>query len=281
MAASPQVRLAHLLSLWHLTSLDAPTVAVIWALAFAWAANVHLPVWLPIVLALAAWTFYVGDRLLDARNARTPLRERHHFHWRHRRIFLPLAVTSAIIGLLLVLHSMPIVARERNSVLAAAAMAYFTSVHSPWRLTARKFRIPKEFLVGVLFTLACALPAWTRIARPQVAAMHLALLPAFASFVALAWLNCHAIEVWEAEFGLPRPTIQLLGVALAGVVALIAAAMLVSQHPRYAALLFTAALSALLLSLLDRQRHRLAPVALRAAADLVLLTPLIVLAFRR
>src|SRR5271156_1049832 len=106
------MRLGHFVSLWHLTSLDAPTVAVVWTLAFAWAARVHLPIWLPIVLALAAWSFYIGDRLLDARNARTPLRERHHFHWRHRRIFLPLAVTSAILGMLLVLHSMPIPARE-------------------------------------------------------------------------------------------------------------------------------------------------------------------------
>ena len=61
-------------------------------------------------------------------------------------------------SLALVLHSMPFAARERNSVLAAAALAYFTSVHSPWRVTEPKFRFPKEFLVGILFTMACAAP---------------------------------------------------------------------------------------------------------------------------
>lgn len=56
-----------LLRYWHLSSLDAPTVAVVWSLGFAWAAGVRLPVWIPILLALVAWAVYIGDRLLDAR----------------------------------------------------------------------------------------------------------------------------------------------------------------------------------------------------------------------
>jgi hypothetical protein len=271
------MRPAPLLSLWHLTSLDAPTVAVVWTLAFAWAARVRLPAWLPIVLALSAWSFYIGDRLLDSRHARTPLRERHHFHWRHRRIFIPLAVTSGVVGLVLVLHFMPIAARERNSVLAAAAIAYFTSVHSPWRPSPRKFRIPKELLVGILFTLACVLPAWTRITGPHVVTLRLAALPAILSFVALAWLNCHAIEAWESGFEINCATIRRRGFTLAWIVGLAAASMLFLHHPRYAALLLAASLSATLLSVLDLQRQRLTPVVLRAAADLVLLTPLALL----
>jgi hypothetical protein len=48
-------------------------------------------------------------------------------------------------------------------------------------------------------------------------------------------------------------------------------------RPRPAALTAAAAASALLLALLDRIRGRLTPLALRAAADLVLLTPLVLL----
>ena len=55
------------LRFWHLASLDAPTVALVWSLGFAWAAGVGLPVWAPLLLALVAWAVYVGDRLLDAR----------------------------------------------------------------------------------------------------------------------------------------------------------------------------------------------------------------------
>jgi hypothetical protein len=168
-------------------------------LAFAWAAHVHLPLWLPAVLALAAWSIYIGDRLLDAHKAQTPLRPRHHFHWEHRRIFTPLALTAAVAAISIVFCAMPVAARERNSALAVAALAYFTSVHSPWRLPGRKtqHRLPKELLVGILFTLACATPTLARVNwgfnLPRVLCVLLALF----GYIALAWLNCYAIECWN------------------------------------------------------------------------------------
>ena len=268
------------MSLWHLTSLDAPTVAVVWTLAFAGAARVHLPIWLPIVLALAAWSFYIGDRLLDARNARTPLRERHHFHWKHRRIFLPLALAAAVVGLVLVLHSMPIVARERNSVLAAAAIAYFTSVHSPWRPSPRKFSIPKELLVGILFTLACATPTLARVNwgfnLPRVLCVLLALF----GYIALAWLNCYAIECWESDIAPQKSSIFHLATALTAAALLAAAVAFTAHFQREAAILVAAAFAAAMLAFLDRHKLRLNPVSLRAAADLVLLAPIVLLAIR-
>jgi hypothetical protein len=268
------------LRLWHLTSLDAPTVAVVWTLSFAWAAHIHLPLWLPAVLALAAWSAYIGDRLLDARNARGPLRARHHFHWRHRRIFFPIALAAAVAGLSLVLHSMPVAARERNSFLAAAALAYFISVHSPWRVSSSKlrFRIPKELLVGVLFTLACAVPTWARIPGQR-----LSLLLPVLTFTALAWLNCHAIETWESQARGKSITVFRLAITLTAVAALFAVIAIVHNpvsNPRQAALLTAAAISAALLAFLDRRRHALMPIALRAAADFVLLVPVALLAIR-
>jgi hypothetical protein len=265
------------LHFWHLTSLDAPTVAVVWTLAFAWSAHLRLPVWLPVVIALAAWSAYIGDRLLDARNARTPLRARHLFHWEHRRIFVPIAVAAALIGLGLVLYSMPASARERNSFLAAAALVYFTSVHSPWRIARPKLRLrlPKEFLVGVIFTLACATPTWARIPGHR-----LSLFVPIVIFTALAWLNCHAIEAWESETEM-RPAAIVRPAAVLAVSAALLAIITASPHdPRPAALLVTAALSAAMLALLDRYRQALAPVTLRAAADLVLLVPAALLAIR-
>lgn len=278
--AAPTTRPWRLISLWHLTSLDAPTVAVVWMLAFAWAARVRLPVWLPVVLALTAWSFYIGDRLLDARQARTPLRARHRFHWRHRRIFLPIAILSAAVGLALVFHSMPLVARERNSVLAAAALAYFGSVHFPGRTSLRRFKIPKELLVGILFTLACAAPVLARIAGPDVTDRRLGLFPALLCFIALAWLNCHAIESWESATNESNVAIRNLGLGLAIVTLLIAGIEIGVHDLRAAALLAAAALSAFSLSWLDQHRHRMDSITLRAAADLVLLTPLLLLAAR-
>lgn len=271
------------LRMWHLTSLDAPTVAVVWSLGFAWTARVALPLWLPAVLALAAWSFYIADRLLDARaglganpNSRFPscspslLRPRHYFHWRHRRIFFPIAVVAAVAAAGLVLHSMPIAARARNSVLALAAMAYFASIHGPGRQGSWRIRLPKELLVGVLFTLACTLPVWTRAAHRELLAAPILV------YAALAWLNCLAIETWESghrsrSFILPG-TLTLAAVTFA-----VAAACVAFHQPRPALLLGAATVSAALLALLDRHRNSFEPTALRAAADLVLLTPIALL----
>ena len=50
------------LRLWHLASLDAPTVAAVWGLAFAWAAHIALPRWIPALLALG--TFVAGVHIV-------------------------------------------------------------------------------------------------------------------------------------------------------------------------------------------------------------------------
>jgi hypothetical protein len=268
---------------WHLASLDAPTVAVIWSLAFAWAAQIHLPLWVPVLLALMAWVAYVGDRLLDARaNLGSadvhPLRERHLFHWRHRRVLIPLAVTAACAAAWIVLALMPTGIRERDSLLAAATLAYFTRVHSGPNLPRLRSRFPaalltplltKELLVGLLFTTACALPAWTR-------SRALAPLAAPVVFFALlAWLNCHSIDRWESSAIHSSPSQTLAPAPVLTLAGLLLAAALVHFQPRSAALIAAGAASAMLLALLDRLRNHLTPVALRAAADLVLLTPLL------
>lgn len=291
---------------WHLASLDAPTVAVVWSLAFAWAGRVHLPQWMPLLLALASWSVYVVDRLLDARAglhgpARRALRERHRFHWRHRRVLLPMATLAACAAASIVVALLSPMARERDSLLAAAALAYFSGVHSERNAHQPPMRWPrsfpaKEFLVGVLFTAGCALPAWHlphAFAWPGYGVWTFWIPAVY--FAALAWLNCSAIAHWEATVrhratrfasprqqrrdGKPEPSaIFLVGASLAGGGLALAVAG-ASMHPRSAALLACGSASALLLALLDRSRAQFTAIALRAAADLVLLTPLLLLPF--
>lgn len=273
------------LAWWHLTSLDAPTVAVVWTLAFAWAARVTLPAWVPASLALATWSIYIADRLLDARSALLTnqlhrLRLRHHFHWRHRRIFIPLAMVCACDAVFLVFRFMPVAALERNSVLGAAALAYFSGVHSPRRFRPLLSRLlAKEALVAILFTAACVLPTLSR-AFVQVSTHFRALWPLCAMaffFTLLAWINCHAIERWESSSEPSRAGISAHSLLLA-LTGLILAAILFATHSlRTAGVVCAGAASALLLALLDLQRERLSPLALRAAADLVLLAPLALL----
>ncbi len=272
-AAAPRA-LPRPLRLWHLASLDAPTVAVVWSLAFAQAAAIRLPAWVPILLALGAWAVYIGDRLLDARTAfragsLDQLRDRHFFHWRHRRLLAPIAVIAAVAAAAIIVALMPAPLRERNSVLAAAALAYFSGVHLPRRPRWLTPRLSKELLVGILFTAGCAAPTVMRLRGAFLAP----LLVAASIFAALAWLNCHAIDRWESE-----PTADIAPrAAILAVLSLVASAILAASQPRIAALLVCAAASATMLALLDRTRSRLTPLALRAAADLVLLAPLALL----
>ena len=278
----PAVRLraSRALHLWHLASLDAPTVAVVWTLAFAWAAGVHLAPWAPFLLACGTWTVYVGDRLLDAHRAMRSqdfcaLRERHYFHWHHRRTLIPVACVTTAVTIALIVNRMPAAVRHRNSILAAAALVYFSGVHARARLpgwlrklVSRKL-VTKELLVGLLFTAGSFAPA---IARAQV--LGWPFYACFAIFATLAWINCSAIETWES----PRisATVRLRAVAL-GIACMLASGAFAFLNWRLSVLACSAAISALLLSLLDSKRPTLSLLTVRALADFVLLAPLLAL----
>lgn len=263
-----------MLGLWHLASLDAPTVALTWSLALAWTVHIRLPLWIPILLPLAVWSIYVVDRLLDAHAALRSislkqLRERHFFHWCYRRILVPLATASALAAAWIIFHLMPRNVRMHDSVLAAASLVYFTRVHTGRRILPL---LSKEFLVGVLFTIGCALPAWSRIV-PSQTVLWLPLLVSTLFFSLLAWLNCFAIDCWESQAETPaRTLVTTLALGVTGA-AVICSLLLSASSPRSALLLACGGIAALLLVLLDQIRHWLSPVTLRAAADLVLLTP--------
>jgi hypothetical protein len=284
-----------LLALWHMASLDAPTVAVVWTLGFACAAGVHLPLWAPALVGLVTWAIYIGDRLLDARSALASmqpsrLRHRHRFHWRHRRLLAALAMTSALAALAIVIVFVPVAARERGAALGLATIAYFSGVHSlrnpgsrlGWLPTPGKIlaRVPfnqvgNEVLVASIFTSGCMLPVWPHAALPPAPLWPLALVATF--FMLLAWLNYHAIGRWEAAA--PHEITTTAGFLLA-VISLAVAVSLRATHPATALLIASGAGSALLLALLNKNRRALTPLALRASADLVLALPLICLAFR-
>lgn len=241
-----------------------------------------MPLWAPLLLALMAWSAYIGDRLLDARAGlhdpeQHPLHERHYFHWRHRHAFIPLAVVALSGAAAIIFNEMPHASLTPNSLLGAAAFAYFSGVHSHRKLPRL---VTKEFLVGVIFTAACMLPVWLRM---HAAGIYLAsyatllILPIF--FAALAWLNCSAIAQWESPgMQKPRFSVAALGSFLA-VAGTLIAGILYAHQPRTALLLLTGVLSALLLAMLDRKRQALTPLGLRAMADLVLLTPILLLPF--
>lgn len=288
-----------LIALWHLASFDAPSVAVAWSLGFAWVARIQYSWQVAVVLALTTWWIYASDRLLDARTGlrlrdSARLQERHYFHWRHRRVLAPLAVAAGCACATIAFVFLPPLVRERGSILAVASFAYFSGVHARHEAPGISALFPppllsKEFLVGVLFASGCILPAWSRFPGAATAESSLWQLwiPGI-YFGILVWLNCSCIAGWEsttAQFGTPQSAVStdrapFAIVAAAGLVAcagLLLAVLAPGSEFRSGALLSAGAVSALLLGLLDCARPRMTALALRAAADLAMLTPLVLL----
>jgi hypothetical protein len=262
---------------WHLLSLDAPTVAVLWAWSLARAVRVAPPISDLAVLGIGTWLIYIGDRLLDGRPGADPnaLRERHHFHGRHRRVLL-IAGFGAAALLLVCIARMPAAARRDDAVLFAVAIAYFLAVHLP----AAPVRFPRELAVGVLFACACTVPAWSQAQASHAALRWLCLL-----FAALCSLNCLAIHAWEQpEAATSRFFISVAALLVAATAGLF---MVLTAAPGTLRLAAAVLAAALLLCALDRDRLRaqrrsppeeaLSPLALRILADAVLLTPLLLL----
>lgn len=283
----PRSRLLRGALYWHLLSLDAPTVAVLWAWSFERAAGVRISVSALAVLGLGTWLIYVADRLLDARASRSPssfgpeLRERHFFHARHCRTLLAVAWPASL-ALLWLIVLMPAIDRRDDAVLFAVAMLYFGSVHLAVPRARRWFA--REIAVGLVFAMATAVPAWSQMPASRMQMAILVLL-----FAALCCLNTIAIEVWEQPHSPRRFSVSLA----AGLLAACAAALAFSRGMHGSAdgaLLLCAALSAVALYSLDALHRRrstqdAAPddaarwlLLLRVAADAALLTPLLAVA---
>lgn len=274
---------------WLLLSLDAPTVAAVWAYFVARSTQIHLPVGCCIAMFLAVWILYAADRLLDARclgralaqttlaspRAAATLELRHIFHHRHRRWFVPLIAlaAAALVGLL---PSLPFAALQLYLLEGALLLGWLAVVHGT-RLAAR---VPKEFVVGAFFAAAVFIPAVSR--RPE---LRISLLPAALLFAALCTLNCLFIHRWESDEHVATSVNPVIAFASKHVAALAAlelgSAVLLARTtpvPLRAIPVASLTASALLLAL-HAVRIRLSRTTLRAAADLALLTPLLLLPF--
>lgn len=295
---------------WHLLSLDAPTVAVVWGWFFGAVFQVKLP-WVTLpTLALGTWCVYVADRLLDGwRGAdMAALRDRHWFTLRHRKSFLLAWVLAAAPLAYLIFFRVAPRVRADDILLCGIGIAYFLLVHSGASSGIGLRRLstwfPKELAVGFLFAIATAVPTAARIFFPARQLGHTLLLSgAIFAFGAVCWLNCVAIQTWEdhergsevihailsgpqsdpetSGHGWTRFLGRRLAVFSGFVCALSLAAALATMESRAGLLFFAIVLSAAIFLVLTRLSHRVSVLTLRIAADAALLTPLLfVLALR-
>ena len=289
--AKPQRRSAYTpLALWHLLSLDAPSVAALWTVFVAHCSGVTLSPTAPAPMFLAVWMLYATDRLLDARlldtnpphNHLPELEERHRFHHRYKGFFLA-GIVCASITLAMLLPRLDPAALRLYALLASLLFAYFFLIHiyrSPTH------RLPKELAVGLFFPAAIFIPT---VARAP--GLRLALAPGAILFAAVCTLNCLYLYAWEhpgsrdsAHWTTRFATrhLRMISVLTALTACLVAALQIHAGERRPMVLLALASgTSAMLLLFLHVLRHRFSPIRLRAAADLALLTPLLLLPFAR
>jgi hypothetical protein len=267
-------RLYNLAEWWHLLSLDAPTIAALWSWFFARAMHLHLPFLHALFLALGTWLLYVADRILDGlRQRHSELRERHHFHARHRTAFLWVASLLFVLCVWFVLTRMRPEALRDNFWIGVFALLYLFAVHR----STRALWLPKELAVAILFAAATAVPAWSRLGVDnRVGLGKEQLAPAVVFFAVLCWINCVSIEKWEA--GNPHSTTRWASMHLRPIVTMIAlfslaGALLAPSHGLMAVYLAALLSSGLFLALDLRSTH-FSPLHLRIAADAALLTPL-------
>jgi hypothetical protein len=267
-------RLYNLAEWWHLLSLDAPTVAALWAWFFARAMRLHMPILPALLLALGTWLLYVADRILDGLRQGEFLRERHYFHARHRTTFLAAASFLFLLLAWNVFTRMRPEALRDDLYIGAFALVYLFAVHR----RAAPPRLPKELAVAILFAAATAVPAWSRITAGKQQ-----LAPAIIFFALLCWINCVGIEKWEG--GDPHPSTRWASLHLRLIVTVIAffssVAALLAPSRGLTTVYLAALLSSGLLFALDTRSTRWIPLHLRIAADAALLTPLALIPFAR
>jgi hypothetical protein len=286
---------ASVLSLWHLASLDAPTVAVVWSMAIGWSAHVQVRGASVAVLALGTWIVYVLDRLLDGLGSASGLRARHHFHRRYGGLLLGLCALASMVLAGLCWGALPRGLVGFYLLLGVPVAGYALWVHGgllrPDRLhhdllqrgsysgrpagkrsrwEAGRCGSGKEVAVAVLFTAAVVAPAFAA-AGPGAG---LQLLVTSVLVAGLFFLNCAFISYAENPGGsgvgcwLGPGSVLLAVLATAG----FAGAGMhggLEQAP-YAAV---AGAALLLRGLLSLQRGRADAHRLRILADAALLTP--------
>jgi hypothetical protein len=262
---------------WHLLSLDGPTVAACWTWFIARSNHLLLPWANVMAMAAAVWLLYAGDRLLDVRRPDvSEMEERHRFHQRHQARFVAgIAIASVILAVLLPMIPFPAV--RLYLVMGGLVFGYFIVIHA----MQRAHRLPKEIVVGVCFAAAVFIPTVAR--RPE---LRLALLIPALLFAALCSINCLFIYAWEHADGSsaqrPHPVTLVALRHLRALTAFVAVASFVmAAIDRHAPWPIDLAigLAATALLILNARYRKSDRVALRAAADLSLLTPLLLVAW--
>lgn len=274
--SSPKQRVSPLVWL-NAVCLDAPVVAVSWLWLFARTFDVALAPAGVAALFLTAWLIYLADRFGDTRAADLcrATSHRQRFCLKHRRLWLVLIGIVALADVAVVVTQLGSGVLILGAVVAAPAIAYLLT--NQLRPGAWRILPAKEITIGILFAAGALVPIGLHLPRA-------ALLP-WCLFAALCALNCVCIATWERWLDDAQQRVSIATV-FPRVVAAVAPAVFGLAVVAFALgrvsavarpVYLCVGVSAALLALVHLFRRRIQNDVRSALADLVLLTPAVLL----
>lgn len=178
----------------HLVCLDAPLVAVAWLWLFARTFQVTVLLGNAVALFLTAWLIYLGDRLADtlALKANSPPSLRQQFCLDHRAIWISTVALIAGFDAYVILGAVASETFVAGVVVGVLALIYLVVNHPLGRVW--RSLPAKELVIGILFA------AGTVVALlPRLPALNVAFAVGAVAFATLCALNCTSIAGWEEE----------------------------------------------------------------------------------
>jgi hypothetical protein len=255
----------------NLVCLDAPLVAVSWQWLFADSFGIKIARGTTVALFLTAWLIYLADRFGDALSVRqsSAISLRQEFCIRYRRAWIIGVATIGFADLLVVASTL-----DRIAIAVGGVIGLFASVYLLInRVTPSLWRVAplKEVMIGCIFAAGSVVGL--------VRGLTSTAFPAWVLFAILCALNCISIAVWEREIDLAQRRISI-ATEFRSVSRSLSPALLVLAFVSAFVGVIGVALcaSAALLAVVHTRGNSIQPDVRTALADLVLLTPLVVLA---
>jgi len=181
--------------LWlNFVCLDAPLVAVCWQWLFGQSFHLPIPMGNRIALCLTAWLIYLADRFSDSIALRSNQQksQRQQFCLQYRNIWLCAIGCVAVVDAGVVLKAVNYKTLLPGGVLGLVTIAYVAINHAiseVWEI------IPlKELAIGSLFAGGTLLSV-----TPNIFAERSTMLFAAILFALLCTLNCVSIATWERD----------------------------------------------------------------------------------
>jgi hypothetical protein len=263
--------------------LDAPLVAVVWQWLFAQVFHVDVSTADRVALFLTAWLIYLGDRFFDSisGSGEAPRSLRERFCWEHRRSWAGWILVIALLDGIVAWHFIERATVPAGIVLATIVLAYLV-VNAGFGRLWRTVPV-KEVAVGFLFAAGTLLVLLLSFAPLSRGFGHVAWL-----FACLCSLNCMSIAVWERDLDRARGRHsiatrwpQLTPAVMTVAILLAAAAVAPLLFDRNLQPLSGCLVASLVLLATLHHAGEAAPDERTALADLVLLTPGLLLVLAR